>query len=273
MVDRFEELRTYVAIVEAGGVNAAAARVGIARSAVSRRLSELEARLGTVLVERSTRRFELTALGHAFYDDSRRVLDDPAALDGRFGGAPPAAERITVAADRDVVAMLAAALARFHAARTGTTVELVDADQEADVTVRVADGGRGRRIGELARVVVAAPTYLEAREAPSTPASLAGHVGSSVRGAVDEWTVRKGGAVAPDVALEVGDAQAALALALAGAGLARLPLPVCAAVIDSGALKVLLSDHAPKPTAVFAEATGASPLAAALVDELASRNG
>lgn len=66
-----------MAVVEAGGVNAAAARIVIARSAVSRRLSEREARLGATLVERSTRRFELTDMGRALFEDSKRVLGRP----------------------------------------------------------------------------------------------------------------------------------------------------------------------------------------------------
>lgn len=64
VADRFEDLRTYVTIVDHGGVNAAAAAMGIARSAVSRRLSDLEARIGVTL-ERTTRHFEPTSAGRS----------------------------------------------------------------------------------------------------------------------------------------------------------------------------------------------------------------
>lgn len=74
MANRFDGLRTYVAILDAGGVNAAAATLGIARSAVSRRLSDLEARLRVTLVERSTRNFAPTDARQIVGEEARRLL-------------------------------------------------------------------------------------------------------------------------------------------------------------------------------------------------------
>lgn len=275
MVDRFEELRTYVAIVEAGGVNAAAARIGIARSAVSRRLSELEVRLGTTLVERSTRRFELTDTGRALFDDSRRVLDDLAALDSRFSGGPVAGERITVALDPDIAGLVAPALAQFRASRDGMTIVVVatdsDAPTEADVRVSAVEGAAGRRVAELQRVVVCSPGYLEGRDAPATPDELERHTAITVDHAPSQWTFRRGATVRPPTAFAVPDAETALTLAIAGAGVAQLPRHLCADAIERGALTVLLASHEPKPVPVSAESAPASPLAAALVDALVKR--
>lgn len=67
MADKLEELGTYVAIIDSGGVNAAVASIGIAKSAVSRRLGKLEQRPGTTLVYRSSRRFEPTAVGRRYF--------------------------------------------------------------------------------------------------------------------------------------------------------------------------------------------------------------
>lgn len=273
MVDRFEELRTYVAIVEAGGVNAAAASIGIARSAVSRRLSELEARLGVTLVERSTRRFEPTDVGRALFDASKRLLDDLAALDSRFSGGPVAGERITVALDRELADLVAPALARFRDRRHGLIVDIVATDvqgkTDADVRISAGEGSGGRRVAGLELVVVCSPHYLEDRAAPATPAELEEHVGISVRDAPGAWTFRRGAIARPATAFVVPDAATALSLAISGAGVAQLPRHVCADAIGRGALTVLLAGHEPKPAPVTAEETSGSPLAAALVDALA----
>ena len=66
-MDRFEEMQTFVRVVEAGTLSAAADRMDIAKSAVSRRLADLEARLGVQLLNRTTRRINLTDSGRQFY--------------------------------------------------------------------------------------------------------------------------------------------------------------------------------------------------------------
>jgi DNA-binding transcriptional LysR family regulator len=73
---RFEDLQAFVAVVEAGSFTAAADRLGMAKSAVSRRMSALEARLGVQLLQRTTRRLNLTDTGRSFYERSARILAD-----------------------------------------------------------------------------------------------------------------------------------------------------------------------------------------------------
>ena len=73
---RFEDMQTFVRVVEAGTISAAAEQLGVAKSAVSRRLSELEARLGVQLLRRTTRRLNLTDTGRGFYERCRRILAD-----------------------------------------------------------------------------------------------------------------------------------------------------------------------------------------------------
>lgn len=271
MTDRFEELRTFVAIVEAGGVNAAAAKVGIARSAVSRRLSDLEKRLGKSLVERSTRRFELTDMGRALYEDSKRLLADLAAIDARFEGGT-VAEQVTILVERDLAPIIAPALASFRAEHVDAVlVLLTESDaNDADVTVSVTEGRGGRRLAEATRIMVCAPAYLAERAAPSTPGELAGHVGVSVRGAPDEWTFRGGISVHPTIGIEVPDAATALVLVVQGAGLAQLPGYVCSSDLSSGALVSVLDAHAPAPKVIVAQGNAESTFAAALVDHLAT---
>ena len=73
---RFENMEVFIRVVEAGSISGAADRQGVAKSAVSRRLKELEAHLGVELFHRTTRQMNLTDTGRAFYHQSTRILED-----------------------------------------------------------------------------------------------------------------------------------------------------------------------------------------------------
>lgn len=75
-MDRLENMNAFVHIVEAGGISAAAGRLEVAKSVISRRLKELEAHLGVQLFHRTTRQMNLTDSGRAFYEQSVRILAD-----------------------------------------------------------------------------------------------------------------------------------------------------------------------------------------------------
>jgi DNA-binding transcriptional LysR family regulator len=75
-MDKFEDLQAFVAVVEAGTFTAAADRLNTAKSAVSRRVSALEERLGVQLLRRTTRTLNLTDTGQSFYEHSARILAD-----------------------------------------------------------------------------------------------------------------------------------------------------------------------------------------------------
>src|SRR6202020_939083 len=74
MSDRFEDIRTFVAVVQARGFAQAGKRLGVAKAAVSRRLRELEERLGPRLLHRTTRQLSLTAAGTEYYQRGVRLL-------------------------------------------------------------------------------------------------------------------------------------------------------------------------------------------------------
>ncbi|MGB5309902.1 MAG: LysR family transcriptional regulator, partial [Arenicellales bacterium] len=75
-MNRFENMTAFIRVVEVGSISGAADRLGVAKSAVSRRLKELEEHLGVELFHRTTRRMNLTDTGRAFYHQSVRILDD-----------------------------------------------------------------------------------------------------------------------------------------------------------------------------------------------------
>ena len=80
-MSRFDEMRTFVRIVDAGSISSAAEQLGMAKSGVSRRLHELESRLGVRLLNRTTRRSSLTEAGRRFYDGAVRLMADVTELE------------------------------------------------------------------------------------------------------------------------------------------------------------------------------------------------
>lgn len=251
MADKFEDLRTYIAIVEAGGVNAAAVKLEIAKSATSRRLSDLEERLGVKLIQRTTRSFELTEAGRTFYGEARRILDDIASVEERLriGGGNDAGQ-LLVAADRGLTRLLMPAIAAFREKHPDTRVWLQSDVTNAGPDLLVVTTGQvdtvrsGRGIGEFRSSLFASPSYL-ARTAPlRTPADLSDHDGVLVAppGPAD-WNFGSGTEILPRPAITVADGEAALAAAIAGLGLARLPEFLAQAAVRSGDLVGCLADH------------------------------
>jgi DNA-binding transcriptional LysR family regulator len=284
VADRFEDLRNYVAVVANGGVNAAADALGIAKSAVSRRLAELEARLGVTLIDRTTRRFELTAVGRDYH---RRAVDLLASLDDldrSVAGEMPFSKRISVGVGIDLAPQwLVPAMARFALAHEGVTIALGVMDgtsqpDDADILILTSAGAQSlretRRIGEFRTVLCGAPAYLEIRGEPSKVTDLGGHSGVAVVGQERGWMF---GGPAPQtfkVAMVVNDAASAVAAAIEGAGLCLVPQVVAQDAIDAGKLKIVLASDEPTAATVHASFASESPAAVRrLVDQLAATLG
>lgn len=271
MADKFQDLRTYVTVVSCGGINAAAAELGIAKSAVSRRISDLEARLGTVLIERSTRRFEVTATGRTYFDTARDLLSKLEALD-----ADPAAANVigkvslasTPAVSRH---LLASAVATFVASRRGVQVEMVEGDEPADIVVGIGLDRDGRYLADYRQVLCASAEYLEDSGAPGVAADLAGHAGVMLDDQRGTWTFAGGASRSPRAVVVATDSDVALALVIAGAGIAQLPDFVVDEALAAGTVVALLAVDAPPTERITATlAAGAGLVAGALVDHLAA---
>jgi DNA-binding transcriptional LysR family regulator len=186
--DGIGDIQLFCAIVEAGGISAAALASGSSPPAVSRRLSALEARLGVRLAERSARRFRLTAEGALFYEQGRGILarlrDAEAEVSAR--GAT-ARGLLKVGAPMELGRRrIAPLLAEFAARHPGLDVDLTLSDaglkvgqDGIDVALRVDrpedPAVIARRIAVTRRVLCGAPSYLAARGTPGRPADLANH--------------------------------------------------------------------------------------------------
>ncbi|HEX8406526.1 MAG TPA: LysR family transcriptional regulator [Duganella sp.] len=178
-------LITFVAVVEAGTLTAAAARLGLAKSMVSKHMQLLEAEIGVGLLLRSTRRLSLTEAGRAFYAASRQLLQsaEQAIEQARTGrDIPQGTLRVASPIDYGVM-VVAPVLAQLRARYPSLHIDLVCGDQVIDliaegidVTVRLgklADSSHmATRVGPLKRWLVASPDFIASHGMPDDPDAL-----------------------------------------------------------------------------------------------------
>ncbi len=259
--NRSGEMEVFAAVVERGGFSAAAKLFGMTPSAVSKLVTRLEGRLGARLINRSTRKLQLTAEGQAFHQRCVTILSDiaEAECEAAAGRAPRGRVRVNanVAFGNQILLPLVPA---FLAEHPELSIDLVFTDQvvdlieeRADIAIRVAPGPlRGnqlmaRKIGESGVAVVASPDYLARHGEPKTPAELVKHnlIGFNFARSVEGWPFRVDGALISIAAVgntQVGDGEIARQLAVAGVGLARLGRFHVEAEIAAGRLVTVLED-------------------------------
>ena len=237
MLDDIKELRTFVNIVGAESLSAAARDMNLALSVVSKRLASLERRAEARLIARNTRRLALTEEGQNLYERAQRILaevDEAEAVltSGRVEpqgllrvSAPVALGRAHVSpVCRNLV--LAYPKISIDLVLTDRLVELID--EGIDVVVRIGPPKDSRlvmrKLIDDYRVVVGAPEYLEHRGTPMTPADLDGHDCVHYRGVGTHWRLVGSGGQAIEVRassrLRSNSGQVVLDWALAGCGLA-----------------------------------------------------
>jgi len=187
-LDAISDFELFRAIVDEGGISAAAVTLQSSPAAVSRRLTGLEARLGVRLAERSSRRFHLTDEGMLLYERSRSILEqvrDAEAEVASRGGAARGLLRVGAPTDfgRRHIAPL---IARFVAQHPGLEAHLILSDVGLEVEVDGCDlvlryglpndsAMIARKIATTNRVLCASPSYLARCAAPQSPNELGGH--------------------------------------------------------------------------------------------------
>lgn len=182
------DLALFAHVAAAGSIAAAARRIGLSAPMVSRRLARLEARLGTALIRRTTRRLELTAQGEAFYRDVREILAAIEQAEARLAGVTriPAGPLKVSAPTSFGRLHVAPALKPFldRHPRVALTLELSDAyvdllaervDLAVRITAELPPGVEAERLATSRRVLCAAPSYVSARGAPADIAELRRH--------------------------------------------------------------------------------------------------
>ena len=191
-MDRFEEMQTFVRVVDAGSLSAAADRLDIAKSAVSRRLAELESRLGVQLLNRTTRRINLTDSGRQYYQRCVRLLaeleeteqlisTDHAALSGTIRIAAPLSFGILhLSPVLDEFLLLHPDL-KLDLDLDDRRVNLMDEGVDLGIRIgKLEDSSlMARRLAPARRSVCASPDYLRRHGEPLHPHELQHHLGLS----------------------------------------------------------------------------------------------
>lgn len=247
-------LREFAAIAQEGSFAGAARRLGTPKSTVSKRIQDLEAALGTRLIERTTRKLRLTAEGTLVLARAERILADAGEIAGALGAGPVTGHlrlAVPVLFGQTFMGQIAAASRRLHP-RLSMEVVLSDGQPDLveegfDAAIRLGENSVGAYAAETfattRRVVVAAPDLVAApcdhpRGLADLPALLFGH------GLVQSWSFTDGRRIV-SVRLAGGLAmtsQAALRdAALGGAGVAQLPLYLVEADLAAGRLRPALS--------------------------------
>jgi DNA-binding transcriptional LysR family regulator len=260
MID-LEDLSSFVEVVESGGFNRAARRLGVSKSIVSRRITRLEADLGTRLLSRTTRGISPTEAGLEFKARSERILSDleeaREAVAQRAGGV---VGRLRLSAPLSFgvrhVAPVLAEMAQRHprlemdVSYSDRIVDLIGERFDAAIRIGTLKDSSlvARRIAPVRSVLVASPGYLGQRGRPSTPRDLAGHDCLIYTGrTVAEWQFQAGKrsiSIRPEGRLRSDSGEAVLQWAIAGLGIAEGPSFLVSDAIESGALEPLLTDYA-----------------------------
>lgn len=292
-MDRFALLQNFVRVVDAGGISAAAQRWDVAKSAVSRRLAELEEGLGAQLLHRTTRRLGLTDTGRSFYERAVAILADLEEAE-----AAVAAEhcelrgRLRVAAPMSFGLLhLGPAINDFAARHPELQFDLdfndrqIDLLQEGiDVGIRIAqlqDSSLiARRLAPVHSVVCASPDYLRRFGVPRHPEQLRQHRCLLYSNVPDpaRWSYHAADgseqAVTVREAMRCNNGDQLCMAAVAGHGLIQSPTFIVSGALARGELTPVLSQYRWRSTAAYAiypPTRHLSRRVRALVDFLAER--
>jgi DNA-binding transcriptional LysR family regulator len=281
----------FARLVEARSFTAAAGKLGVSKSVVSARLSALEARLGTRLLHRTTRKLSLTPEGLAFYEHCARITAeaDAATTTARSASKDPIGVlRVNAPvtfAQMHLAEPIGAYLERYPKARVELVLSdrLIDLVEEGiDVAIRISARLRdssliARKLATDRSVVCAAPGYLAKHGMPRTPAELLHHacLRYALIKAADEWRFRDAGAafsVPIEGRLTVADGATLREAAVAGLGIAVLPSFMITPELRAGRLVTLLERYSFVRLTIHAltPAGSSPPKVRAFIDQLVS---
>lgn len=270
-LDDITSVLVFAEVVSAGSYSVAARKLGLSKSAVSKRVSALEERMGVRLLTRTTRRLALTEAGSTLYERCGRLrgeADEAMEEATSLHQMPRGMLRVNAAAtlaDR----YLAPLIPEFLAKHPGLSLEIAAADRNIDpvaegfdIVLRVGKQTESsltsRKIAMARRVVVASPAYLGRHGTPREPRELAPH--NCVRFTNvpmrDEWrfadSTGKEFSVPVKSTFLSNGAETIIPAVLAGVGLAVLPAFAITNELRNGSLQIVLGEWMPPAVGVFA---------------------
>lgn len=269
-MDKYQEMRVFTGVVDAGSFVAAAEGLGMSKAAVSRYVSDLEQRLGVRLLHRTTRKLSLTQEGELFLARCREILASIDASEAELSTRTDSASgllKISVPVSFGI-RHLAPLWSEFLAAhpRMSLDVQLADrvidlVDEGFDLAVRIArlpDSSLvSRKLASTRLVLCASPAYLARRGAPQHPSELPQHeiLGYSLLSMGDQWqfqgpegpvTVK----VRPRIWTNNGDT--CVAAALSGTGIQLQPTFLVARELAAGELVEVLPQYRSVELGIYA---------------------
>jgi len=270
-MDKLSEMEAFVSVVDQGGFTDAARKLGMSKSAVSKHVSALEARLGARLLNRTTRRVNPTEIGLAYYDRATGVLSQAHEADemvSAMQGDPRGSLRVSVPVTfgvSQISGLLGDFLSEYPDLSVNVTlddrfVELVA--EGYDVAIRIGQledsSLRARKLAESSAFIVASPDYVKKHGNPARIEDLSGHellhysnlsTGNFWRlrtRSGEERHVRVGGR------LTANNGDTLMRAAESGLGIALLPAFILGPALKRGSLVEVLSEVQLDPVGVFA---------------------
>lgn len=267
-MDMLRALGTFIRIVETGSFSAVARESNTTPSAVTRLIGQLEEHFKVRLFHRTTRRLSLTEDGQDLIGHARPIVDAASDLEDTLGHQRTAPTgRVRVGLTAGAARLLTPALADLLGRYPGLSVEFVIREQPGDLiedrldlAMRLGQPSDAslvtRSVGEFGGALIAAPSYLEKRGAPSTPAGLAGHsciVQDAGPGSATWRFAGPGGPHTVEVtsAFSTNNSEVIRQAALAGHGIALLPEPQVLDDILAARLYRLLPEYPTERTQAF----------------------
>jgi DNA-binding transcriptional LysR family regulator len=283
-----DEILVFTRVVQKNSFSAAARALGMPKSTVSRKLAELEARIGARLLQRTTRSVALTDIGRVYYEHCVRIVADveEAALAvARLQSTPRGLVRVSVPL---ALSMLGPIIAEYLQRYPDVRVDMLCTDRRVDLVEERFDlalraGSTpdssviARRLGQIRRRLVAAPAVLKKLGKPRDLAELETRPCLVFAPEGGTWDLRRGpkrGSVTVLPRLVVNDYEMLRAVARAGFGIALLPEHLCAEDLREGRLVPVLEGWAAPEVPVFAlypSARHLSPTVMALLDLVRER--
>lgn len=292
-MEALNDVAVFVQVVECGSFTAAAERLGLSRSVVSKYITRLEGRLGARLLNRTTRRLSLTETGHLFFQRSQRALleiEEAEAEVSRLQEAPRGKLRINSPMSFGIL-HIAPALPEFLARYPDLSVEMNLDDRQVnlveegfDLAIRIAELPESsliaRRLAPCRHAVCATPAYFKSHGTPRKPQDLRRHNAITFRyqQTPDEWHFVSGQGevtrVQIDGSLQMNNSLALREALLREAGLTLIPTFIVGDDLRAGRLQAVLTEYRTLELSIYAvypHRRFLSPKVRAFIDFLAEK--
>ena len=291
-MDKFNLISIFIAVVDTNGFAAAARKLNISPPAVTRAINELETQLNVRLLTRTTRKVRVTDAGARYVEDCRKIIAELSEADESVGGSHGAPRgRLTLTApvlfgSKFVTPIVAEYLQTYPEVSASCLFldRIVNMmDEGIDVAIRIGElpdsSMQSIRVGQVRRVICAAPGYLKQYGIPRKPEDLQNHsiISANSMDSSPEWTLMEDG-VARVIKLQsrftTSSNDSAIAATAGGFGLTRLLSYQIADFLRAGQLKTLLGQCEPPALpihVVHREGRHASKKARAFIDLAVAR--